>query len=591
MAGGLTPSGWKARGLERVGAAIRALWTVSWAALAEGRRRRRWAWLERARAGAGEVGFAVLWGLSTVPRGARRLNGAVLAVAPGAANSSEDREAERGGRSERRSADTLGVALLCAAMELSGPRAPGVAAWGRDVALTALVWAALVALERVWPRTRATLLGAGAVLAAFAWQPAVALGGDGIGAACAGTLGLAAMAVRRRWALEALWAFALVPVGTWRPVAALALLAPLAGRWRALVAVLVVLQVESLPVWTTPEAPDLVLVTVDALRADEAAKLASFSDGHAIWTNGSWTLPALASLHTASSPDVHGAGRDGAGFRGPTLPDLAGALRGAGFRTFGLIGGNPLAARAVHASSFDLLGLPRSDGLVPRGRSNASSGRPLFARLLWPEPWRADAEVLVDGALDLLRRSPQRAFVWVHLMDVHLPWPDAPCRADVLGLPGAREALAADPWWSTPEGMACLRAGYSTRAERVDAALIALKAGLRPGALLVLTADHGEALGDAGFEHGHTVDPVVTRVPLWTSDPWPDQPGDLVDLGHTLAAWAGVEGFGEAGARDLREVAPPREIRLGPALYGAETGGVDEAGVLWRAPLAVQPSR
>lgn len=535
--------------------------------------------------------MAVLWGLLAVPQGARRLTGAVPVFAPGTANGSGDRQAERGGGSERRSADTLGVALLCAAMELSGPRAPGLSAWGRDVALTAFVWGALVALERVWPRSRATRFGAGAVLAGFVWQPAVALGGDGIGAALAGALGMAVMLVRRRWVLEALWALALIPVGLWRPVAALALLAPLAGRWRALVAALVVLQVEALPVWTTAEAPDLVLVTVDALRADEAAKLAAFSGGHTIWSNGSWTLPALASLHTASSPDVHDAGRDGAGFRGPALPDLAGALRGAGFRTYGLIGGNPLAARAVQASSFDVLGLPRPDGLVPRGRSNASSGRPLFARLLWPEPWRADADALVDGALDLLRRSPQRALVWVHPMDVHLPWPDAPCRADVLGLPGAREALAADPWWSTPEGIACLRAGYSARAARVDAALITLKAGLRPGALLVLTADHGEALGDAGFEHGHTVDPVVTRVPLWTSEPWPDQPGGLVDLGHTLAAWAGVDGFGEAGARDLRTVSPPRKIRLGPALYGTETGGVDEAGVLWRAPLPDQPSR
>jgi hypothetical protein len=478
----------------------------------------------------------------------------------------------------------VATALLCAAMELAGPRAPGLAAWGRDLALTALVWAVLVGLERVWPQGRATRWGAAAVVFGFAWRPAADLGGEAIGGAFAGALGVAALLVGRRWALEALWALALVVGAPWRSVAALALLGPLTGSWRALAAALVVLQVEALPMWTTPEAPDLVLVTVDALRADEAAKLAAFSGGHAIWTNGSWTLPALASLHTATSPATHGAGRDGVGFRGHALPDLAGALRGAGFRTYGLIGGNPLAARAIEASSFDLLGLPRPDGLVPRGRSNASSGRPLFARLLWPEPWRAAADTLVDGALDLLRRSPQRAFVWVHLMDVHLPWPDARCRADVLGLPGAREALAADPWWSTVEGIACLREGYAERASRVDAALIALKAGLRPGTLLVLTADHGEALGDAGFEHGHTVDPVVTRVPLWTSEPWPDQPGDLVDLGHTLAAWAGVSGFGEAGARDLRMLTPPREIRLGPALYGTETGGVDASGTLWRAP-------
>ena len=339
---------------------------------------------------------------------------------------------------------------------------------------------------------------------------------------------------------------------------------------------------------------DVVIVTVDALRADAASQLDVFTRetpgavDYTAWTPAPWTFPALRALATGQPPAPVDLPIVPASLPAPAGPTLARALGAAGWTTLARVDQNPFAARALDDGAWDRFGAPRwtEPGTLPRGLSNASRGRPFAARVVRPAVLREGAAETVEAALAEVARVRGPALLWVHLMDLHLPWPDAPCRAEVLGRTDARRVLAEDPWWSTPDGLACLRAGYEARLARIDVALRALVDGVgRPG-LLVLTADHGEALGDAGFEHGHSSAPPVGRIPLRVvaSPPWQptSTPVDLVDVGTTIAAWAGVGPVGVG--RDLRGPIAPRPIRIGPPLYGDAWGEVDVDGVWAELP-------
>jgi hypothetical protein len=323
--------------------------------------------------------------------------------------------------------------------------------------------------------------------------------------------------------------------------------------------------------------PDVVLVTVDALRADVGARLAShraIADAGVAYegrADAPWTLPSLAALHTGRT-DTRAGGDAATGFvpLATDVPTLAEAYAAAGYATIAVLGDNPFVGQTFGLlRGFQDVDHPRAglSGPLPRGRRPHASPRPAVARL-WPAPPPpSDAEALVDRLLADLDRVHGGAFAWLHLMDVHLPWADPPCRPDVLAAPPVRPQLLADPWWSTDAGAACLRAGHEHAAARVDAALARLIEALPPDTLVVLTADHGEALGDAGVEHGHTQAPAVTHVPLAVRAPWTPTalPVDLADVGTTLGRVAGDPTFG--GARDLRGPIGPREIPEGPLLY------------------------
>lgn len=358
---------------------------------------------------------------------------------------------------------------------------------------------------------------------------------------------------------------------------------------------LVLLTVTFVPVpriaWPSDQ-PDIVLITVDALRADATDGHATFDRlteaGHTgpIWSNASWTLPALASMHTGVPPQLHGAGRTGAGFTAldPAFPTLAGTLATQGYDTLALSAGNPFTghrygllqgfAKTWHPWE------PRATPL-PRGRSRHALPRPAFSRWLRPLRQPDHASALVDRALEVLD-TPGEHFIWMHLMDVHLPWAEAPCRPEVLTAPAARSQIMADPWWTTPEGILCLRAGYDRAVDRVDGALGRLLAGVDPDRTIVMiTADHGEALGDAGLEHGHTLLPQVTRVPLFLQTP--DQvtipaggAPSLLDLPSTLQALAGLP-VTLPGWDLTRDDAPPPDAVLWGILYGPEQAAVVDA--------------
>ncbi len=235
---------------------------------------------------------------------------------------------------------------------------------------------------------------------------------------------------------------------------------------------------------------NVLLVTIDTLRADAlgayggraptpvidglaaAGVRFDFAHAHAVTT-----LPSHASLLTGLNPFQHGVHAN-AGFRLPvSLETLATRLRAHGFATAAFLGGFPLDSRFGLARGFE--------------RYDDELGPPAAPGFLTERP----AEAVVGGARAWIATQRGRWFTWLHLFDPHAPYRPPPS------------------WTGRPAD------GYLAEVAYVDHALGPLLEALgEPSArrtLVVLTADHGEALGDHGeLTHGVFAYEATLRVPL-----------------------------------------------------------------------------
>ncbi len=361
---------------------------------------------------------------------------------------------------------------------------------------------------------------------------------------------LAALALRHR------------AVGPWVPVAGATLL--------------------TLPPPPGPQ-PDVLVITVDCLRADawppQAFDALGATHGVAV-APAPWTLGSLGSAFTGADPDLHGGSRDGSGFTAvdPDLPRLAEHFARAGYRTSAWSAGNVFTGagygllqgfeRVSHPWFAATHGLPRPR--TAHGRSVPTAAR--WPGLVTTSPRHADE--LLASAVGDLRGS---RFTWVHLMDLHLPYEAASCAPEILTAGRTREAMLADPWWSTPEGHACFRQAYTDVATTLLADLQQALDDLPDDTVVVITADHGESLGEDGLEHGHTLHPSVTVVPWWWIGPTSPEAGrSLQDLGATLADALGLPPF--PGAPWTTSPAPARPVTN--MLYGPPRRAVLRDGQL-----------
>ena len=305
----------------------------------------------------------------------------------------------------------------------------------------------------------------------------------------------------------------------------------------------------------TASGPDVVLISVDTLRADAAFSSAT-RIGHSapLQAASPWTLPSMTSLMTGLPVSEHRAGRlaDGgyASLRSNHL-SLAERLRERGYATLAVVAPNPFVGRefgfARGFDHFDHLREETEAGL-PRGKYRGSPGRPFLARAataagLWPQPvWGSGEEVVQRAAAALDDAGGRPVFLWVHLLDPHLPygaameldrpwrervWLTAATRREVLSAPGVDRALLAE--------------GYDNEVARADAAVQELLDRLGPaperGRVVALVSDHGESFWEHGdFEHGHAFWQEVVSVPFALSVP--HALGGQVEIADALLALA-----------------------------------------------------
>ena len=247
---------------------------------------------------------------------------------------------------------------------------------------------------------------------------------------------------------------------------------------------------------TAVAGPNLLLITLDTVRADHLGSYGSASaetpnldrlarEGarfDSVMAAAPLTLrpfdPALG-----VSPAHHGVHENGGRPFPATLPTLATRLHEAGYDTAAFVAAFVLDRRFGLARGFDLY-----DDEIARVPGNATL-----------EAERPGA-VVVDRALTWLRRDRHAPFfAWVHLYDAHAPY--AP--------PEPFKTRHADDLYAGEI------AGVDTQVGRLLEALSS--AGALDHTLVAVVADHGEGLGEHGeSRHGLLLYESTLRVRLLT---------------------------------------------------------------------------
>jgi arylsulfatase A-like enzyme len=328
--------------------------------------------------------------------------------------------------------------------------------------------------------------------------------------------------------------------------------------------VAIALAASLLPCACSPEPPrrsNLLLVTVDTLRADRLAcyggppgvgtSICAIADGG---TRFEWafstapsTAPSVASILTSLYPNQHRVTHYLRSYLGDEAVSLAEVLRDAGYQTAAFVS-NPVLHRSRH---FDQ-GFDHYDQQMTRRERN----RPGFAE--------RDARETTDAVLAWARsRARPPWFLWVHYQDPHGPY--EPRRAAPAGAGPSGRHLTVLENDSGRGGIPSYQAlpgvfGLESYARRylneirfldgeVKRLLQRLDALGDPPAVL-LTSDHGEAFGEDGyyFAHGHSTGLDQIRVPLlWRPPPSAggagvvDESVSLVDVAPTLLRGVGLQ--------------------------------------------------
>lgn len=304
---------------------------------------------------------------------------------------------------------------------------------------------------------------------------------------------------------------------------------------------------------SSEKGPNVLLVVIDTCRADHMGfhgktlrdgssptpvldALSAESVGPMVaLTPVPLTLPAHTTMFSGVGPRRHGV-RENDSFRVSPSPEergfslLAEDLSAAGYETGGFVSGQPLWRRHGLAEGFSVYEQPE--------RGEGSDDAQGFDE--------RDALTTTNKALAWLEGRAARGrgedpfFLFVHYFDPHdpyVPWSATdPHFANLGGRPAVDEG---------PLG------AYLTEIMRVDRQIGRLLAALPDGGkdtLVIVTADHGEGLGEHGERtHGYLVHDATLRLPFVMRPPRAETrvasdevPARLTDLYPTVLSVTGV---------------------------------------------------
>jgi arylsulfatase A-like enzyme/Tfp pilus assembly protein PilF len=243
--------------------------------------------------------------------------------------------------------------------------------------------------------------------------------------------------------------------------------------------------------------PDVLLITIDTLRADRlgsygyraaktpaldglAASGVRFADATA---HAPLTHPSHAAILTGRYPGSFGIRLNGMDRLPESATTIAERLDAAGYRTGAVIASVILDQGYGLAQGFD-------------DYDDAIAGPPRATMAM--ADLQRDASAVTAAAKQWIARQRGPWFLWVHYYDPHLPY-------------------------RAPERFAAAAGGrpYDAEVAYVDAELgLLLKSVDRSRTVVVVTSDHGEALGDHGEpDHGLFLYDATLHVPLIISGP------------------------------------------------------------------------
>lgn len=344
-------------------------------------------------------------------------------------------------------------------------------------------------------------------------------------------------------------------------------------------------------------SPDVVLIVLDTQRADHLGPWAkgprargdltpafdAFAREGTIYerafATASWTVPSHASLFTGLWPISHGASWLQHRWLVDETPTLAEALRARGYRTVALVANHWLGLANL-LQGFDEV---EALGARFRGLRLRRVLELIGAPARWMDHGAEDAVDAVGRVLGGRTHDRRPLFLFVNLLEPH--WRHLPPLADRLAaLPpglGALTATRIGMQFYGPLVMAgrhidgpldrALPALYAGAVRHQDRAFGRIVSTLRSGldldrALVVVTADHGENLGDGGrFDHVFALNDALVHVPLVIRHPARFAAGvrvpglaSLADVPPTIADVLG--GLELAADPDARTLAPDRFV-------------------------------
>ncbi len=340
-----------------------------------------------------------------------------------------------------------------------------------------------------------------------------------------------------------------------------------------------------LPAGASTDRPPVILITIDTLRADRLSSYGSdrvetphidrLAAEGVRFDNASstvpFTLPAHSSIMTGLYPPSHGV-RENVGYvLGAEQVTLAERFRDAGYRTGGFVSAFVLDARWGIGRGFDTY-VDDFDLDSMAGANLGSVQRPGPETIAHALEWLDETAASGDGGA-AGRTTGSPFFLWLHLFDPHDPYePPEPFRSEYEGRPYDGEVAYTDSL------IGDFRAELEQR-------------GLFDESVVVLTADHGEGLGDHGESyHGFFVYDSTVHVPLIVRLPGGVEGGRAVagavshvDIAPTLAELLDLGGTGvEQGRSLLLAMQGLEEPDPGRGVYAESFYALDHYG--W-APL------
>ncbi|MFN0007078.1 MAG: sulfatase [Planctomycetota bacterium] len=340
----------------------------------------------------------------------------------------------------------------------------------------------------------------------------------------------------------------------------------------------------------------VLLVVVDTLRADHlgcygysrptSPTLDAIAREGAVFervvSSSSFTGPSVASIHTGRYPRFNSFGlANGSFLLAPEEDTLAEAFAGAGYRTGAVICNPVLPARYGFGQGFESYDERTGQRERVRSAPERTAGPGTDAALQWLEGLKADEDF----------------FLWVHYMDPHGPYtppadleaafaPEDPRAGVEIQPPAGKDknyGLGYVPWYQAIGERHYLEeyiGRYDAEIASFDREFARLVAWLREQGryeetVILITADHGEALGEEGFYfcHGQGVTPDQSFVPMILKHPLiqagtrTKTPVGHVDVFPTLAAEVGVRSKGTGSGPELDLVAAATETAGVRPLY------------------------
>jgi len=336
---------------------------------------------------------------------------------------------------------------------------------------------------------------------------------------------------------------------------------------------------------------NVLLITIDTLRADALGSygntqvqtpwLDRLSAGgvrfsHALAHNVV-TLPSHSNILSGKYPFAHGV-RENSGFRFPTdVATLATVLKERGYRTGAFVSAFPLDVRFGLERGFDVYDDRFGKGVERRAFREPERAGPatVAAAVDWISGGAGRAGGAGGAGGEGAGRAggalaPQPWFAWVHLYEPHFPYtPPEPLATQYRSAPYLGDVSAADAALS-PLLSPILNQGSAGRT------------------LVVVTADHGESLGDHGEQtHGLFAYEATLRVPLILYQPRLLAPKVVDDtVGHVDIFPTVLDGLGIEAPRGLDGVSllpvVSGERRATPLYFEALSASLNRG---W-APLA-----